>query len=412
MHWGPLLPYLLLRQQVFLLTARSSPKLHSRSKRLSIRPVRWGYQLFRPTLFSRLVRVCVELYLSRLSSFASKYAHHFLGRKLGHNFAEMNVLSKLREELLHYDKHRMWDSILEEIDRHTSSAGLTVKEGAKIENSDLNRYRNILPYDQTRVVLPESGYINANYVTLNGTDLDLILTQGPLLGTVGDFWKMVWNEHCENIIMLSGFVEGNRVMCHPYLPMNLNSGQYDTLSTETFEVKLVDVVRHEHFEFVANAFLCFLLNSEREVSHYYLSSWPDFDVPAAPDEFLALLAERCAFGIADPSTSSNGAASEAVSSSAVDQSSKEDSKLYSLASNTGVRNGPTESDGFCWRRYDERYMDRVRRRKMEAEKMRTRLMAMKEKMNREQDDRLFYYILFFLVVFALFVAFCLMLKPK
>ncbi|KFD54963.1 hypothetical protein M513_04145, partial [Trichuris suis] len=356
-------------------------------------------------------------------------AHHFLGRKLGHNFAEMNVLSKLREELLHYDKHRMWDSILEEIDRHTSSAGLTVKEGAKIENSDLNRYRNILPYDQTRVVLPESGYINANYVTLNGTDLDLILTQGPLLGTVGDFWKMVWNEHCENIIMLSGFVEGNRVMCHPYLPMNLNSGQYDTLSTETFEVKLVDVVRHEHFEVRKLVLRCKMFHRQEATgrkgptvvhcsagvgrSGSFAVIYGCIKMMVAQKDLTVLdLPRRCAFGIADPSTSSNGAASEAVSSSAVDQSSKEDSKLYSLASNTGVRNGPTESDGFCWRRYDERYMDRVRRRKMEAEKMRTRLMAMKEKMNREQDDRLFYYILFFLVVFALFVAFCLMLKPK
>ncbi|KFD68438.1 hypothetical protein M514_04145, partial [Trichuris suis] len=376
-------------------------------------------------------------------------AHHFLGRKLGHNFAEMNVLSKLREELLHYDKHRMWDSILEEIDRHTSSAGLTVKEGAKIENSDLNRYRNILPYDQTRVVLPESGYINANYVTLNGTDLDLILTQGPLLGTVGDFWKMVWNEHCENIIMLSGFVEGNRVMCHPYLPMNLNSGQYDTLSTETFEVKLVDVVRHEHFEVRKLVLRCKMFHRQEATGRKgptvvhcsagvgrsgsfaviygcikMMVAQKDLTVLDLPRVISDL--RRCRMKLIQTPQQLRFCWDALISaasclqwarrcdgiSSAVDQSSKEDSKLYSLASNTGVRNGPTESDGFCWRRYDERYMDRVRRRKMEAEKMRTRLMAMKEKMNREQDDRLFYYILFFLVVFALFVAFCLMLKPK
>ncbi|XP_013189154.1 tyrosine-protein phosphatase corkscrew [Amyelois transitella] len=46
----------------------------------------------------------------------------------------------------------------------------TVSEGMKIENANKNRYRNILPYDQTRVVLrsrnnrPEADYINANYI--------------------------------------------------------------------------------------------------------------------------------------------------------------------------------------------------------------------------------------------------------
>ncbi|CDW57593.1 Y phosphatase domain containing protein [Trichuris trichiura] len=337
----------------------------------------------------------------------------------------MNVLSRLREELLHYDKHSMWDSILKEIDRDTSSAGLTVEEGAKRENSDLNRYRNVLPYDQTRVVLPESGYINANYVTLSGTDLDLILTQGPLLGTVGDFWKMVWNEHCENIIMLSGFTEGNRAMCHPYLPMKLNSGRCDTLSMGTFDVKLVEVISHKHFEVRKLTLRCNMFH--RQVSSgrkgptvVHCSAGVgrsgSFAVIYGCIKMLiqtpqqlrfcwdalisatSCLKWRCAFGIPDPSTSSNGEASKAL----VDQSSKDEGKLYSRAVNTGRRsrsNGPMESGDFCWRRYDERYMDRVRRRKLEAEKMRTRLMAMKEKMNRERDDRLFYYILFFLFSF-------------
>ncbi|XP_053624328.1 tyrosine-protein phosphatase corkscrew-like isoform X2 [Plodia interpunctella] len=51
-------------------------------------------------------------------------------------------------------------------DRHQ----FTVSEGAKSENSSKNRYRNILPYDQTRVILrsrdnrTEPDYINANYI--------------------------------------------------------------------------------------------------------------------------------------------------------------------------------------------------------------------------------------------------------
>lgn len=58
-----------------------------------------------------------------------------------------------------------------------------------------NRYRDISPYDATRVVLkecPSGDYINANHVemTIPGSGIlnRYIATQGPLNNTCSDFW--------------------------------------------------------------------------------------------------------------------------------------------------------------------------------------------------------------------------------
>lgn len=42
--------------------------------------------------------------------------------------------------------------------------------------------------------------------------------QGPLPGTVADFWQMVWQEKTSVIVMLTGLVEQNKVE-KPSLPV-------------------------------------------------------------------------------------------------------------------------------------------------------------------------------------------------
>ena len=60
------------------------------------------------------------------------------------------------------------------------------------QNMKKNRYRDILAYDDTRVVLanPSADYINANFVTFpNGRNpLHFICSQGPLPTTVDNHW--------------------------------------------------------------------------------------------------------------------------------------------------------------------------------------------------------------------------------
>lgn len=39
-----------------------------------------------------------------------------------------------------------------------------------------------------------------------------IATQGPIVNTVSDFWRMVWQEHSPIIVMITNIEEMNEVM--------------------------------------------------------------------------------------------------------------------------------------------------------------------------------------------------------
>jgi len=43
---------------------------------------------------------------------------------------------------------------------------------------------------------------------------EYIATQGPLPHTVNDFWRMVWEQRCTTIVMLTHCTENGRVTIH------------------------------------------------------------------------------------------------------------------------------------------------------------------------------------------------------
>ena len=96
------------------------------------------------------------------------------------------------------------------------------KDGAKQENRAKNRFKNILPFDNTRVRLTDTDggdYINANYLRMTmDEDPHYIATQGALPGTVVDFWRMVYQENVRVIVMTTNETERGRVKCHCYWP--------------------------------------------------------------------------------------------------------------------------------------------------------------------------------------------------
>uniref|UniRef100_K3X3K1 Uncharacterized protein n=1 Tax=Globisporangium ultimum (strain ATCC 200006 / CBS 805.95 / DAOM BR144) TaxID=431595 RepID=K3X3K1_GLOUD len=74
-----------------------------------------------------------------------------------------------------------------------------------------NRYRDVLPFEKTRVHLvdadsgPAGDYINANFV-----DDKYIACCAPIPNVIGDFWHMVWQCNVHVILMLTNFIERER----------------------------------------------------------------------------------------------------------------------------------------------------------------------------------------------------------
>ena len=63
------------------------------------------------------------------------------------------------------------------------------------------------------VGVPGSDYINANYIDGYRKQNDYIATQGPLPETMGDFWRMVWEQRTATVVMMTRLEEKSRVGC-------------------------------------------------------------------------------------------------------------------------------------------------------------------------------------------------------
>ncbi|XP_069023886.1 protein tyrosine phosphatase receptor type Db isoform X9 [Embiotoca jacksoni] len=163
-------------------------------------------------------------------------------------------------------------------------------ENSNLEvNKPKNRYANVIAYDHSRVILssiegvPGSDYINSNYVDGYRRQNAYIATQGSLPETFGDFWRMIWEQHTANIIMMTKLEEKSRVKCDQYWP---------TRGTETYgliQVTLLDTVELATYSVRTFALYKSGSNEKREVRHFQFTAWPDHGVPEHPTPFLAFL---------------------------------------------------------------------------------------------------------------------------
>uniref|UniRef100_A0A8C1L1Q7 protein-tyrosine-phosphatase n=1 Tax=Cyprinus carpio TaxID=7962 RepID=A0A8C1L1Q7_CYPCA len=113
---------------------------------------------------------------------------------------------------------------------------------------------------------PNSDYVNANYID------DMIY----------DFWRMVWQENCYSIVMITKLVEVGRMKCCKYWPDDselYGDIKITLLKTETLAEYTVRTFAMERRGYPA----------KHEVCQFHFTNWPEHGVPYHATGLLAFL---------------------------------------------------------------------------------------------------------------------------
>ncbi|KAG8198258.1 hypothetical protein JTE90_021515 [Oedothorax gibbosus] len=201
----------------------------------------------------------------------------------------------MEKEFLDIDKRNGWNLLFQEIRNESCNFSYIIKEAKKVENKSLNRYRDVNPFDHSRVCLKrgDKDYINASLVNVPAAERSYILTQGPLPVTTGHFWLMVWEQKSKGILMLNRIIEKNSVKCHQYWPIGSVNGGSDDLFLTDVGLKVTFLNQSYESYYIIRKFLLTDFESQenesREIIQFHYTTWPDFGVPQSPGAFLNFL---------------------------------------------------------------------------------------------------------------------------
>ncbi|KAH9494736.1 hypothetical protein Btru_017747 [Bulinus truncatus] len=186
-------------------------------------------------------------------------------------------VQELNTFMLSHDK----DFFDEQFKKIPQAKDVSMEVALMDENKSKNRYRNISPYDHSRIHLlvntgkKEGDYINASYIQDHNGKAKFIAAQGPNSLVVNDFVRMLWEQNVETVVMLANFVEEGKVKCDRYWPESGKTSFGDIKvklkNTQTFADYCIRRIE--------------LSKSNEEVrmfTHFHFTAWPDQGVPAAP----------------------------------------------------------------------------------------------------------------------------------
>ncbi|KAM7363118.1 uncharacterized protein ACRADG_000169 isoform 1-T4 [Cochliomyia hominivorax] len=160
---------------------------------------------------------------------------------------------------------------------------------------DKNRYANVLPLPETRVILQrlndddKTEYINANYVTGPKDPPNYyIACQAPLESTVEDFWRMIWEQQSRVIIQATDLIENGVEKCAEYLPPSVTLDNHSSFGD--FQITLQNREVKDKYAISTLLLKNVNENASRELTHYWYK-WPEVGVPSEEAPIIAMLLE-------------------------------------------------------------------------------------------------------------------------
>ncbi|XP_042320330.1 receptor-type tyrosine-protein phosphatase C [Sceloporus undulatus] len=184
----------------------------------------------------------------------------------------------------------------------------TQRAGKRDENKSKNRSSTVIPYDYNRVLFKheEEGsresendgsessddesdcdeepnkYINASFINGYWPQNAMIATQGPLPGTIADFWNMVYQRKVKVIVMLTELKDDIQELCAQY--WGDRHMTYDGITVElkdvnncsSYTIRTFDVTHVKRKE-------------ARKVFQYQYHKWKALDLPESPKDLFNMI---------------------------------------------------------------------------------------------------------------------------